>query len=110
MRIRSVLAATLFLLAAAAPAVAQQTLAPPGKAGADQYFETVPSGAGNAKPPLGSAAAVHTGAAGISAATARSLSGSKDGRAVGGFAADTAPAKGRAKVAGAKGGSPTSTA
>jgi hypothetical protein len=40
------------VLAAAAPAQAVE-LVPPGKAGASQYFETIPSVGGNAAPPAG---------------------------------------------------------
>ena len=44
---------------AAVPSVAsaQQTVAPPGKAGADQYFETVPTARGNVAPPSSGSAA-----------------------------------------------------
>src|SRR5206468_1038599 len=38
----------------AAPGAAQAVLlAPPGKAGADQYFESIPTAAGNVEPPQG---------------------------------------------------------
>jgi hypothetical protein len=40
------------VLIASAPAQAV-TLVPPGKAGADQYFETIPNSGGNAAPPAG---------------------------------------------------------
>lgn len=38
---------TIAFLLVAAPARAQQTLAPPGNAGAEQYLETVPGASGN---------------------------------------------------------------
>lgn len=38
---------TIAFLLIAAPARAQQTLAPPGNAGAEQYLETVPGASGN---------------------------------------------------------------
>ena len=38
---------TVAFLLVAAPARAQQTLAPPGNAGAEQYLETVPGASGN---------------------------------------------------------------
>jgi hypothetical protein len=40
-------------LCAATPATAQQTIAPPGNSGVEQYLETVPTAAGNAAPALG---------------------------------------------------------
>lgn len=51
-------------LVAAAPAQAV-TLVPPGKAGADQYFETIPGAGGNSAPPVG---APSSGTAGGAAA------------------------------------------
>jgi hypothetical protein len=89
MKARFVLVAMVAFLLVPAAAWGQQTLAPPGKAGADQYFETVPSSAGNASPPTGSSS---SGGARASAATLGALSRTKDGRAAASFAAASAPA------------------
>ena len=52
MRRAPILIVTAVMLALPGPAMAL-TLTPPGKAGANQYFETVPSSGGNAAPPHG---------------------------------------------------------
>lgn len=69
-----------------ATATAQQTLAPPGKAGADQYFETVPSASGNAAPPNGTA---HGGSPNAGIRSLERLG--KEGAAAGALAAATGP-------------------
>lgn len=82
------------LLAASAPAQAV-TLVPPGKAGADQYFEVVPSAGGNAAPPPGAPSALSSGALapyghGRAGANALARLGST-GKAAAALAAATAP-------------------
>lgn len=69
-------------------------LAPPGKSGADQYFETVPTSAGNAAPPAGGSASPGQSLAGIGqgGAGARTLARlGADGQAAAGLAAATSP-------------------
>ena len=70
--------------------LAQQTIAPPGKSGADQYFETIPTGKGNAAPPSGAA----TGGSGGAQIGSLARLG-KDGGSAASLAAATAPTKGR---------------
>jgi hypothetical protein len=71
------------------------TLAPPGKSGADQYFETIPNSAGNAAPPSGggtngsSSALSHLGSGRAGSAKLSRLG--KDGRSAAALAAATAP-------------------
>ncbi len=66
------------------------SIAPPGNSAVDQYFESVPSAAGN-QPPTGGAAAGHPGT--ISAGTRSALASSgADGRAAAALAAAGAPA------------------
>lgn len=72
-------------------------LTPPGKSGADQYFETVPTSAGNAAPPQGGAPTKsdtrtlsQLGHARAGAARLSRLG--KDGQAAAALAAETAPA------------------
>lgn len=91
------------------------TIAPPGKAGADQYFETIPSSAGNVAPPGGGTggsgpaqAPLGQGRAGI----AKLVRLGQDGRAAAAFAATSAPspahgapAGGAARVPDGQGGS-----
>ena len=76
---------TAIVLALPATAVAQQTIAPPGKSGADQYFETIPSAKGNVAPPTG-------GPSSHDQAAAQALARlGKDGRSAAALAAATAP-------------------
>ena len=90
---------------------AQQTIAPPGKAGADQYFETIPSGVGNAKPPQGSGATGSPSANSRSAGVATLARSGKDGRAAAAFAASSAPRTAHVAIASSgSGDSPSSTA
>jgi hypothetical protein len=73
------------------------TLAPPGKSGADQYFETIPTSVGNAAPPgsvsgssfPGGQSPQRLGEAGAGAAGLSRLG--KDGRAAAASAKATAP-------------------
>jgi hypothetical protein len=69
------------------------TLAPPGKSGADQYFETIPNSAGNAAPPSatdGSTGTLsHLGSGRAGSAKLSRLG--KDGRSAAALAAATAP-------------------
>jgi hypothetical protein len=73
------------------------TLAPPGKAGADQYFETIPNPSGNAAPPgsvpgsggSGSAGLSHLGSGSTGAARLAKLG--PDGQKAAAVAAATAP-------------------
>jgi hypothetical protein len=70
---------TAALLAVAAPAQAV-TLIPPGKAGASQYFETIPNAAGNTPPPSGIGSASPT-AGGAAAQTLASFGRGRAGAA-----------------------------
>lgn len=94
------LAASLAVLAAASlTAVAgAAVLAPPGKSGANQYFEDIPSSQGNAAPPgTGgpSSPASVLGSIGRGRAGARSLAKlGKDGQAAAVLATETAPSSG----------------
>ena len=94
---RFVLLAGVAWLALPTNALAQQTLAPPGKAGADQYFETIPSANGNAAPPSAIAASPGGTAAGISALARLG----KDGQSAAALAGATGPARGQHKASGA---------
>jgi hypothetical protein len=70
-------------------------LAPPGHAGANQYFETIPTSAGNAAPPgsvSGSGSSQALAGLGQGRSTdARLAQLGKDGRAAAALAASTAP-------------------
>jgi hypothetical protein len=89
-------------LALAGGAPAQQTIAPPGNSGVDQYFETVPGAGGNL--------AVHrtppaSGGSTGSAPGARGLARfGRDGQAAAALAAATAPARSGHAGAGARPG------
>jgi hypothetical protein len=74
-------------LAFPAAALGQRTIAPPGKSGADQYFETIPSARGNVAPPSGADAGPLSGSAG----ERRLAHLGKDGQAASALAAATAP-------------------
>jgi hypothetical protein len=96
----SVLLFSAFLLAAPSEAFAL-SLTPPGKSGTDQYFETIPTSAGNAAPPQGGGIGSGNGGShalsqlGHGTAGTRGLSHlGKDGQAAAGLAAATAPANG----------------
>ena len=72
-------------------------LAPPGKAGADQYFETIPTSAGNAAPPAGGTPGTPTPGTTL-ATTSNGRAGERgltklghDGQAAAALAAATAP-------------------
>jgi hypothetical protein len=78
------------MLVSPAAAPAQGTIAPPGKSGADQYFETIPSARGNVAPP-GSAGG---GTGSASAGVKRIAHLGKDGQAASALAAATAPSSG----------------
>jgi hypothetical protein len=74
-----------------APAAGAQTsIAPPGKSGADQYFETIPSARGNVAPPPANG----TGAAAATAGERRLARLGKDGQAAAAVAAAAAPGSG----------------
>jgi hypothetical protein len=79
-----------FALAFPPTALAQQTIAPPGKSGADQYFETIPSAKGNVAPPGGGGSAGGSGGSGSSGIRSLARLG-KDGRSAAALAAATAP-------------------
>jgi hypothetical protein len=84
----------VFAVLLAVPSVAGAlTLAPPGKAGASQYFETIPTSSGNAAPPQGGgsghAASVAIGN-GVAGSHALAKLGS-DGQAAAALAVATAP-------------------
>jgi hypothetical protein len=114
---RGALVLVSFTVSLALPAEALAiTLAPPGKSGADQYFETIPNPAGNAAPPSsggtnGSSAAL--GRSGRAGAARLSHLG-KDGRSAAALAAATAPSSagsvrhGAQATAGSQGKSPFS--
>lgn len=92
------MAAVVSAAAIAVPATASAIIiAPPGKAGANQYFETIPSSDGNAAPPgtsgavpLGSGSLAGLGAGRAGAAQLAKLG--KTGKAAAALAAATAPA------------------
>lgn len=93
-RMRRALIAVVFAAVLAVPGQALALhLAPPGKAGADQYFETVPTSAGNAAPPSGGATNGHAlaqlGHGRVGAARLSHLG--KTGQAAAALAAATAP-------------------
>jgi hypothetical protein len=87
--------ACVSLLAAPALARGADHLIPPGKSGADQYFETIPSSAGNAAPPQGTPTSSAPAAVAVTPtarAGARALGRrGKDGKAASSLARDTAP-------------------
>jgi hypothetical protein len=98
MRRATLLIFASLMLAVPAPALAA-SIAPPGKSGANQYFETVPSAAGNAAPPQGGnslsgrgngTSALNSLGHGRSGAAALSHLG-KSGQAAAALAAATAP-------------------
>jgi hypothetical protein len=100
----------VFAVLLAVPSVAGAlTLAPPGKAGASQYFETIPTSSGSAAPPQGGgsghAASVAIGN-GVAGSHALAKLGS-DGHAAAALAAATAPvvAASSGKQGGASAGS-----
>jgi hypothetical protein len=82
------------------------SLTPPGKSGTDQYFETIPTSAGNAAPPQGRGGGAGSGDRALSqlaqgGAGARSLAHlGKDGQAAASLAAATAPTNGAGRGAG----------
>lgn len=85
------------VLSLPAPALAI-TIAPPGKAGADQYFETIPSSGGSVAPPSSGGpkhAGGLTGAAKAGAARLAHLG--SDGQAAAALATATAPVGGAGK-------------
>jgi hypothetical protein len=92
-------------------------LAPPGHAGANQYFETIPTSAGNAAPPgsvrgSGSGTATNQALSGLgqgSGTDAKLARLGKDGQAAAALAASTAPSA-VSGATGAKGKSLTATA
>jgi hypothetical protein len=92
------------------------SLAPPGKSGADQYFETIPSSGGNVAPPAGGPstpagnhALSRLGHGRAGAAKLNRLG--KQGQAAAAFAANTAPTRAAPGVASsALGGNPTGPA
>lgn len=93
-RMRRALIAIVFAAVLAVPGQALALhLAPPGKAGADQYFETVPTSAGNAAPPSGGTTNGHAlaqlGHGRVGAARLSHLG--KTGQAAAALAAATAP-------------------
>ena len=107
---RRALAVIFFAAVLAVPAQASAlTVAPPGHAGSDQYFETVPTSSGNAAPPGGPAAGKGADRSidrlGHSRAALRKLSHmGTEGQAAASLAASTAPgATGSATGASGKG-------
>lgn len=106
MRRAPILIVTAVMLALPGPAMAL-TLTPPGKAGADQYFETVPTSGGNAAPPQstspGSKAFKHLGQ-GATGDTRLSHLGTT-GAAAAALAAATVPAPASNPGSGSGGGS-----
>jgi hypothetical protein len=99
-----VIGATAALLAAA-PAAGAVTIEPPGKAGANQYSETIPSSNGNTLPPQGGGGPP-AGGGGAIAGLGHGRTGDerlarlgKNGRAAAALAAATAPAPPRRSVA-----------
>jgi hypothetical protein len=107
----TVLLFSVLLLALPGEALALK-LTPPGKSGTDQYFETIPTSAGNAAPPggksgggNGAVAQLGQGHAGVS----RLAHLGKDGQAAASLAAATAPSSASGTGSGktGKGASPT---
>lgn len=84
--------ATLGSLVLAGGATAQQTVAPPGNSGVDQYFETLPAAGGNVgvHPPAPVSPPSGAGGGAASAGLARL---GRDGRAAAALAAATRPAR-----------------
>ena len=62
----SILISFALLLALPAEAAAVLYLTPPGKSGADQYFETIPTSSGNAAPPGSISGSANTGSQSLS--------------------------------------------
>jgi hypothetical protein len=96
----SILLFSVVLLGAPSQAFALR-LTPPGKSGSDQYFETIPTSAGNAAPPQGGGSG--SGAGGALSHLSQGRAGSKglahlgkDGQAAASLAAATAPTNGAA--------------
>jgi hypothetical protein len=97
----AILSVVIFGLVSIPAEASPRVLAPPGHAGAQQYFETIPTSAGNAAPP-GSISGSGNATAGPSALarlghgrrgdTQLALLG-KDGQAAAGLAASTAPSR-----------------
>jgi hypothetical protein len=106
----------IVLLAAPAAARVDRQLVPPGKSGAEQYFENVPTAAGPAAPAPGSTAPPASGAGSTAAARAglRALARrGQDGAKAAGLAAAGAPpaaATGSGKSAGSGTGAAISRA
>jgi hypothetical protein len=100
----SILLFSVFVLGAPSQAFALR-LTPPGKSGTDQYFETIPTSAGNAAPPQGGGGGSGSGDHALSqlgqgGAGARSLAHlGKDGQAAASLAAATAPTNGAGRGA-----------
>lgn len=97
------LAAVLATVTVVAPTSAlgkQLVLTPPGKAGANQYFETIPSSGGNAAPPQGATPGPRAAFNGLGRgqAGARALAKlGKEGSAAAALAAATAPPAARSQ-------------
>jgi hypothetical protein len=89
--VRSWLAAGLAVAASAAPAAAQQTIAPPGNAGVQQYLETVPSARGNTAPSGPAGARSHHDPAVPSSVTTRLQQHGEEGRKLEALVAATGP-------------------
>jgi hypothetical protein len=82
-------------------------LTPPGKSGTDQYFETIPTSAGNAAPPTGKSGGGDTAVARLGqgrAGVTRLTHLGKDGQAAASLAAATAPSSTSKGPSGAVGG------
>jgi hypothetical protein len=97
-RARTFLVVLLTCCPLTVPAVAgaQGSIAPPGKSGADQYFETIPSARGNVAPPAGGSAR------GLRGTGERALARlGKDGQAAAALAAAGAPPTTGSAAAGA---------
>jgi hypothetical protein len=96
----SLLLFSVFLLGAPSQAFAL-SLTPPGKSGTDQYFETIPTSAGNAAPPQGGAGGGHAlSQLGQGGAGVKGLGHlGNDGQAAASLAAATAPTIGAGRGA-----------
>jgi hypothetical protein len=91
---RTAVALVAVLVAASPAAAAAKTYAPPGKAGASEYFETLPASGGNVAPPnnhpdASGAALSKLGAATTGVHKLQKLG--KDGQSAAAFAKATAP-------------------
>jgi hypothetical protein len=109
MKARTATLVAIALLAAPAAARADRQLVPPGKSGAEQYFEDVPSAAGPAAPSGNATGSPTSGAESTPGALAalRALERhGKDGAAAAGLAAGAAPS---AAPAGGKSGAGSGT-